>query len=121
MLSLPLREVLVRPLDAPVSFSLNSREHSSAECQMADWKTHKKYCKEFGKQRVGFIQSKLDEITVMARRKEEEEKKAGKRPDRKVCTGCNVRFRRDYPIDQECPDCGYVACESCSCHHSRGQ
>ncbi|KZV75634.1 hypothetical protein PENSPDRAFT_571079 [Peniophora sp. CONT] len=81
-------------------------KYCSAECQAADWKTHKRYCKQFEKQREDNIQKRLDE--------------AMEKPDKKVCTGCNTRFRRDYPIDQECPDCGYVACEDCSCHHSRG-
>ncbi|KAJ7281565.1 hypothetical protein C8J57DRAFT_1298033 [Mycena rebaudengoi] len=34
--------------------------------------------------------------------------------------GCNVRFARDYPANDTCPDCGYTACESCVCHNSRG-
>ena len=43
------------------------------------------------------------------------------RPPRNVCTGCNVRFDEDYGIEGDCPDCGYVACESCVCHNSKGE
>lgn len=36
------------------------------------------------------------------------------------CTGCNEKLTEDYPADESCDECGYMACESCSCHHSRG-
>lgn len=43
------------------------------------------------------------------------------RPSPSRCTGCNVKFTEDYPCDDECPTCGYVACESCSCDTSNGE
>ena len=53
---------------------------------------------------------------------EEEEKAIPKpRPSSKRCTGCNVRFNEDYPCEDECEACGYVACESCISHHSNGE
>ncbi|EPQ52660.1 hypothetical protein GLOTRDRAFT_131898 [Gloeophyllum trabeum ATCC 11539] len=51
---------------------------------------------------------------------EHDKREAQKRPAPGRCTGCNVKFNRDYPCDQECPDCGYMTCESCSCSNNRG-
>lgn len=78
----------------------------SAECQKADWKTHKKGCK---------LQQTLNKFN------DERNAKPRARPRMSHCTGCNVKFSEDYPCDDECPTCGYVACESCICHHSRGK
>lgn len=43
-----------------------------------------------------------------------------KAPKKGRCTGCDCKFTEDYECDQECPDCGYMTCESCSCDHSQG-
>ncbi|KAI0630005.1 hypothetical protein C8Q77DRAFT_1139879 [Trametes polyzona] len=79
--------------------------YCSEACQKANWKTHKKGCK---------MQQMLNAIN------EEHAAAPRPRPDRKRCTGCNVKFTSDYPCEDECPDCGYLACESCVCHHSKG-
>lgn len=42
------------------------------------------------------------------------------RPPSGKCTGCGVRFTRDYGCYGTCPQCGYEACESCICHDRRG-
>lgn len=42
-------------------------------------------------------------------------------PTPERCTGCNVKFSEDYRCEDKCPDCGYMACESCICHHSKGE
>lgn len=74
-------------------------------CQKANWKIHKKGC----------------EIQQMLNRMNDEHAAAPRsRPNPKRCTGCNVRFTEDYPCDGECPDCGYVACESCICDNNNG-
>ncbi|EIW52396.1 uncharacterized protein TRAVEDRAFT_75375 [Trametes versicolor FP-101664 SS1] len=79
--------------------------YCSEACQKANWKTHKKGC----------------EIQQMLNRMNEEHAAAPRaRPNPKRCTGCNVRFTEDYPCDGECPDCGYVACESCICDNNNG-
>ncbi|KAJ7028345.1 hypothetical protein C8F04DRAFT_964211, partial [Mycena alexandri] len=37
------------------------------------------------------------------------------------CTGCKKPFGRHIgEVDITCPDCGYTACYSCSCHNRRG-
>ncbi|KAI0330833.1 hypothetical protein GY45DRAFT_1345711 [Cubamyces sp. BRFM 1775] len=79
--------------------------YCSEKCQKQDWKTHKKGC-EFQQ-----ILNRVNEEHAAAPRA---------RPNSKRCTGCNVRFSRDYPCEDECPDCGYVACESCACDSSSG-
>ncbi|KAJ7281562.1 hypothetical protein C8J57DRAFT_1056248 [Mycena rebaudengoi] len=83
--------------------------YCSTACQKKAWKTHKREC----------------EINRILREQEEiEAAEAGKReypkPRTTRCTGCNVRFTRDYPARDTCPDCGYTACESCVCHDRRG-
>lgn len=100
----------------------------SNDCSKAHWKEHKKGCA---------IQCKLNEINDAMEKKEKAEAASGKKPRRDRCTGCNQKLREvdsdgeEYddedaddqlePPDQVCPDCGYVACESCSCHNSRGE
>ncbi|KAL4249339.1 MYND-type zinc finger protein samB [Abortiporus biennis] len=79
--------------------------YCSAECQSEDWKNHKKPCK---------IQQMLNVVN------EAEAAKPQPRPPKGRCTGCNVRFNGDYPCADECPECGYQACESCDVHHSKG-
>ena len=62
-------------------------------------------------------------LNEMQQKEEEEEKKRGPppKPRKTHCTGCNGKFEEDYlEVDGECPDCGYMACESCSCHNSKG-
>ena len=59
----------------------------------------------------------------MQQKQEEEEKKRGPPPKPRTthCTGCNGKFKEDWlEVDRECPDCGYITCESCTCHNSRG-
>lgn len=87
------------------------RARTRPACQNADWKTHKKACQ---------MQQKIDEIMNKAEAKSAAQ--PSKKPAKDRCTGCNVRFEEDeYECDQECPDCEYMTCESCSCHNSRGE
>lgn len=78
------------------------------ECQLFDWKkrNHKMGCK---------MQEICNEANAAYAAR------PCPRPPTDRCTGCNRRFREedDGPCD-ECPDCGYLACESCASHHSRG-
>ena len=76
----------------------------SEKCQKADWKLHKKTCE---------MQQVLNRYNDQPRTQP--------RPDPKRCTGCSVKFNRDYPCEDECESCGYVACESCACDHSNGE
>ncbi|KAJ7581358.1 hypothetical protein C8J56DRAFT_793816 [Mycena floridula] len=83
----------------------------NAQCQKKDWKNHKKGCA---------IQCLLNEYVETA--EAEAAKQPVKKPRRTHCTGCNARFDpEDVYVDRECPDCGYMTCESCSCHNSKGQ
>ncbi|KII88509.1 hypothetical protein PLICRDRAFT_110179 [Plicaturopsis crispa FD-325 SS-3] len=80
--------------------------YCSEKCQKAAWKQgHKMECA---------MNRRLREL------QEEEEAKPQERPRRTHCTGCNVKFDHEYYADDDCPDCGYMACESCVSHHSRG-
>ncbi|KAI0762020.1 hypothetical protein BD413DRAFT_587163 [Trametes elegans] len=79
--------------------------YCSVQCQKADWKTHKKGCQ---------MQQMLNRIN------KQHASAPRPRPDKARCTGCNVKFSEDCPCEDECPDCGYLACDSCVCHHSRG-
>ncbi|KAI0373791.1 hypothetical protein BV20DRAFT_1096989 [Pilatotrama ljubarskyi] len=79
--------------------------YCSETCQTADWKKHKKGCE---------IQKMLNVIN------DQHAAAPRARPESKRCTGCNVKFTRDYPCEGECPDCGYVACESCVCDSNNG-
>ncbi|KAJ6520705.1 hypothetical protein DFH09DRAFT_1287438 [Mycena vulgaris] len=73
-----------------------SARYCGAECQRRDWKTHKKVCKSTPTGENG-------------------------KPPTTRCTGCSLRFGgANGAPDLICPDCGYVACESCSCHNRRG-
>lgn len=59
----------------------------------------------------------------MQQKEEEEEKKNGgpPKPRKTHCTGCNGKFKDDWlEVDQECPDCGYITCESCACSNDLG-
>ncbi len=56
----------------------------------------------------------------------EEARKPLKRPPTNRCTGCNHRFQNsddeDWEEDRdECPDCRYIACESCVSDTSNGK
>jgi len=85
--------------------------YCSGTCQKKHWSSHKKECK---------INKLLFE---MQQKQEEEENKRGPPPRPRIthCTGCNGKFKEDWlEVDQECPDCGYITCESCSCHNSKG-
>ena len=104
LLRLPVSALLlVRLTQVPIS---TYSQPYSAECQKTDWKTHKKGSK---------LQQMLNKFN------DEHNAKSRARPRTSHCTGCNVKFSEDYPCDDECPTCGYVACESCICHHSRGR
>lgn len=98
--------LLVRLAIGPDCLDASADNTSRREaCQKANWKIHKKGC----------------EIQQMLNRMNDEHNAAPRaRPNPKRCTGCNVRFTEDYPCDGECPDCGYVACESCICDNSNG-
>lgn len=75
-------------------------------CQKTAWSSHKKGCK---------INAMLNKLNA------EYAARPVERPPPTKCTGCGVRFRGEYYVDSgPCPDCGYVTCESCSCHNSRG-
>ncbi|KAJ7442244.1 hypothetical protein FB451DRAFT_1297496 [Mycena latifolia] len=64
------------------------------------------------------------EMNRILRERQEEEAKPVAKPRTTHCTGCNVEYVKDgpdrYPASDVCDDCGYTACESCVCHHSRG-
>lgn len=76
-----------------------------AQCQLDDWKTHKKGCK---------IQQALNEIN-------DKMNLEPLRPPVGRCTGCNVKFDdEDYLLEDACDDCGYQTCESCCVHSSKG-
>ncbi|TFK93301.1 hypothetical protein K466DRAFT_538285 [Polyporus arcularius HHB13444] len=81
------------------------QRYCSAECQKYDWKTHKKGCK---------MQQILNKFN------DEHNAKPRGRPPTSCCTGCNVKFSEDDPCEDECPTCGYVACESCIADTSNG-
>ncbi|KAF9025141.1 hypothetical protein BDZ89DRAFT_954052 [Hymenopellis radicata] len=84
--------------------------YCSAVCQKEDWSIHKKGCA---------LYAKVREINEAQEARDAEKLK--KKPRKTHCTGCNVRFDPEECDDQEeCPDCSYIACESCGCHHSRG-
>lgn len=57
---------------------------------------------------------------MIAKAEKEQENKPLAKPRTSHCTGCDEEFTEDVYVDVECPDCGYLACESCACHHSRG-
>ncbi|KAF8911026.1 hypothetical protein CPB84DRAFT_1763158 [Gymnopilus junonius] len=84
--------------------------YCSAACQIAMWSAHKKECK---------INRMLYDMEQ--KRAEEEKNKPLKKPRKTHCTGCNGKFKEDWlEVDQECPDCAYLTCESCSCDNSKG-
>lgn len=83
--------------------------YCGAACQKKAWATHKKGCK---------IEHMLYEM--QQKQAAEERSKPVKRPRTTHCTGCNVKFSEEYEVDGDCPDCGYMACEGCSCSNSRG-
>ncbi|KAK0454125.1 uncharacterized protein EV420DRAFT_1273366, partial [Desarmillaria tabescens] len=82
--------------------------YCSEKCQKAEWRIHKKGCA---------MNKMLREMQEKA--EEEEAKKPLKRPPTNRCTGCNHKFEdgNDEDWDEEdrdeCPDCEYIACESC--------
>ncbi|KAF8830032.1 uncharacterized protein C8R40DRAFT_1063898 [Lentinula edodes] len=79
--------------------------YCSDKCQKKDWRRHKKEC---AMQKI--VQEMNDKLAKIPKSK----------PRTTHCTGCDLKFTEDDPVDQECPDCGYLTCESCSCHNSRG-
>ncbi|KDR81711.1 hypothetical protein GALMADRAFT_59073 [Galerina marginata CBS 339.88] len=84
--------------------------YCGATCQKEQWPLHKKECK---------INRMLYDMEQ--KHEEEEAKKPVQKPRKTHCTGCNGKFKEDWlEVDQECPDCGYITCESCSCHDSKG-
>jgi len=81
---------------------------SNSACQKAHWKVHKKECK-------------MHRIVYDMEHKEAEETEKKLQADEGThCTGCGIEFGDEYVVDQECPDCGYLTCESCSCSNSKG-
>ncbi|KZV86224.1 hypothetical protein EXIGLDRAFT_653423 [Exidia glandulosa HHB12029] len=83
--------------------------YCSENCQKSAWAAHKKGCQ------INAMLNKFNDEHA-ARLAADTTK-----PSKKKCTGCGVKFDEEYYIDEgPCPDCGYVACESCSCHNSRG-
>lgn len=87
---------------------------SRAECQLADWKIHKKGCK---------MNQLLEKINKEMR------EKPPARPVDGRCTGCNLKFddedededegEGNYCVD-ECAECGYQVCDDCSVDTSHG-
>ncbi|KAJ7211625.1 hypothetical protein GGX14DRAFT_448903, partial [Mycena pura] len=78
--------------------------YCGVECQTQNWKIHKKDCKS------------LASGTNASAEPEQNDK-----PRVTHCTGCALRFGGENgEPDTICPDCGYVACESCVCHNRRG-
>ncbi|KAI0671123.1 hypothetical protein C8Q78DRAFT_973674 [Trametes maxima] len=88
-----------------VCSSCKYTRYCSEACQKADWKTHKKGCE---------MQQLINNF------EEAQAARPAPPPNKKRCTGCNVKFSRDYPCEDECPDCGYVVCESCVSDTSNG-
>ncbi|KAJ7679309.1 hypothetical protein DFH06DRAFT_1166286 [Mycena polygramma] len=87
-----------------------SFRYCGEECQKRDWKTHKGTCKILANIEKMRALSGLPERKIV-------------RPPTTHCTGCELVFRddsRDGKPITICPDCGYVACESCACHNCRG-
>ncbi|KAJ7836710.1 hypothetical protein B0H13DRAFT_1733411 [Mycena leptocephala] len=78
-----------------------SVRYCGVDCQKLAWKTHKKDCKS----RASATGNKPAD-------------NASTKPRTTHCTGCNLRFGGENGRPNEiCPDCGYVACESCVCHN----
>jgi hypothetical protein len=100
--------------------------YSGEEHQKACWKSHKKLCN---------VQIKLTEYNLpfVIRMRENSLKpeftmfdrvKGKRRPRPTHCTGCDGKLGKNELIGtamDECPECGYVACESCVCHTTRGE
>lgn len=80
---------------------------SGEACQKRAWTAHKKGCQ---------INAMLNKFNA------EYAARPVEQPPTTECTGCGVAFDEENYFEDEgpCPDCGYVACESCSCHHSKG-
>ncbi|KAJ7334120.1 hypothetical protein DFH08DRAFT_750223 [Mycena albidolilacea] len=57
---------------------------------------------------------------ILREHQEKEEVKPVERPRTTHCTGCNTKYSQDYEAEEECPDCGYSACESCVSDTSSG-
>jgi len=92
--------------------------YCSTHCSKADWPQHKSKC--MSEKNINAI---LDRINA------EHAAKPVPRPSATKCTGCGIKFAKDdYDEDEDeklyaeeaCDDCGYMACESCACSHSRG-
>ncbi|KAI0090995.1 hypothetical protein BDY19DRAFT_984056 [Irpex rosettiformis] len=84
--------------------------YCSAECQLEDWKTHKKGCK------MNQLLKKINQ--------EYHERQRSSKPDPDRCTGCNLKFPDEEEEENccadECAECGYLVCEDCSVDTSRG-
>lgn len=80
---------------------------SNSTCQKAHCKVHKKECK-------------MHRIVYDMEHKGTEETEKLQADQGTHCTGCGVEFGEEYVVDQDCPDCGYLTCESCSCSYSKG-
>ena len=79
---------------------------TSAQCQLADWKVHKKGCK---------IQQVLNQV-------DEKYNLTPLRPAVGRCTGCNLKFNdEDQFCEDACEECGYQVCESCCVDTSGGE
>ncbi|KAJ6493560.1 hypothetical protein C8R47DRAFT_1176557 [Mycena vitilis] len=79
--------------------------YCSPRCQKKAWPTHKREC---------------EMNRILREHQEKEEAKPVEKPPTTHCTGCNTEYTEDYEPDDECPDCGYTACESCVSDTSSG-
>ncbi|KII88521.1 hypothetical protein PLICRDRAFT_627202 [Plicaturopsis crispa FD-325 SS-3] len=92
----------------PCGGGCKMKSFCSESCQEAAWPSHKEEC----------ITRVLGAVAGKKNRDSE-----GK-PATSNCTGCNAKFVASgeyrYVAASTCPDCGYVACESCVCHETKG-
>ncbi|KAJ6581470.1 hypothetical protein B0H19DRAFT_1115329 [Mycena capillaripes] len=79
--------------------------YCSTACQKKAWPTHKREC---------------EMNRILREHQEKEEAKPAAKPRTTHCTGCDTKYTRDYGAEDECPDCGYTACESCVSDTSNG-
>lgn len=88
-----------------LDYPSTSADHASRReaSEKANGKTYKKGC----------------EIQQMLNRMNDEHAAAPRsRANPKRCPDCGMKFTEDYLSDGECPNCAYVACESCICDNN---
>ncbi|KAJ3536151.1 hypothetical protein NM688_g6875 [Phlebia brevispora] len=88
-----------------VCSACKTTRYCSPECQLSDWKAHKKTCKMH--QYVNEFNKKLDLDPP-------------ERPPAGRCTGCDLKFDGEHRPDDACAKCGYQVCEHCAVDKSNG-